>query len=309
MVKTLRITTVIAALLAIAVFAFPVLYGVKTDENIQKFLNSPDVLEKFKAISGNKIQTKTDQVHPLVQQSQVFAKILNPPPSERPVVKPSPGPGIKVDLPPTVKPQFTLISTSYYEAHPELSLALINEPGKGNSWVRQSSTVNHLLIEQVKDGYVIVRNGEETFQLQKEDKKLSSAFPGGAIIASRGKTPPLPLKPGRITTPVVQTPPKAPPQLFPKTEPKTETDTEKEKRLEDLIEKMKALGSANNDSNNPGMSTEEKTAQMQKLLIELRSSNININQDEAKKLADLGEMLDSVKNQTSASSVEPPPEN
>lgn len=298
MVKTLRITSIVAALLAIAVFAFPVLYGVKTDENIQKFLNSPGVIEKFRAISGNKIQTPANQVHPLVQQSQVFAKIINPPdPPAQPGTRGQNSGRTVVSTPPTLKPIFSVTTTSVCEAHPELSLALINEPGKGTSWVKQGSNVNHLLIEKIQDGLVIARNGEETFQVKTDEKKFTPvSFSGGRVVAGRGSS--LPPKSIRGTTTVA--PPPAPPVRNPvplpvKTDSKTEYDPEKAKRVEDLVEKIRLVGSANNDSNNAALTPEEKAAQMQKLLSEFKNSNINVNDEEAKKLADLGEMLENMK--------------
>ena len=41
MIKTLRITTIIAAFLAVGLLAFPVVYGYRGDEEIEKFLKSP----------------------------------------------------------------------------------------------------------------------------------------------------------------------------------------------------------------------------------------------------------------------------
>ncbi|MHC4076474.1 MAG: hypothetical protein ACYSRZ_08705, partial [Planctomycetota bacterium] len=49
--------------------------------------------------------------------------------------------------------------------HPELSLALIDQPGKGFRWIRQSAEVGHLVIEQIKDGSIVVRDGEKIFEL------------------------------------------------------------------------------------------------------------------------------------------------
>ncbi len=307
MVKTLRITSIVAALLAIAVFAFPVIYGVKTDENIQKFLNSPGILEKFKAISGNRVQTTTPQVNPLVQQSQAYALIINPPAPPAPSGGGTVIPGkTTVQILPPSTVQFTVESTSFCETNPALSLALINEPGKGTYWVRQAGTVNHQLIEQIKDGVVIVNNGRESVEIKIDEKKFTPAPAAGTKGVAKGAAAPSKTT-VRPTTPV--TPPPAPPSVPakapvvtqpPKTEPKTETDPEKAKKADELYEKIKLIGSATDDPNNPKSSMETKAAQIQKLITEYRSSTININEDEAKKLADLGEMLESVKN--------PPPE-
>ena len=47
MIKTLRITSVVAAILAVILFIFPVVFGGRSDERIEGFLNSPSVIEKF----------------------------------------------------------------------------------------------------------------------------------------------------------------------------------------------------------------------------------------------------------------------
>lgn len=46
-----------------------------------------------------------------------------------------------------------------------MSLALIDEPGKGQHWVKQSREVGHLRIERIREGLVIVKSGKETFEL------------------------------------------------------------------------------------------------------------------------------------------------
>jgi hypothetical protein len=164
MIKTLRITTFIAAILAVGVLAFPVVYGYRGDEQIEKFLNSPGAIERFKKAKGNKVKPGS-QVSPLVRQAGLFGLYLNPPrqaPAPRPIPKPVVGkPAPVTEAPVIISAKFTLIGTSYYASRPELSLAYIDEPGKGLHWVRQGDMVSHLLIQEVKDGSVIVKNRDE----------------------------------------------------------------------------------------------------------------------------------------------------
>ncbi len=286
MVKTLRITTVIAAMLAIAIFSLPVIYGDRTDENIEKFLNSPGVIEKFKESAGNRTQIPTNQVPPLVQQAQDFALILNPP-------RPDPPRNIGrnnnvartiVEPPPILSPKFTVEGTSYYKQNPALSLALINEPGKGTYWVRQSSIVNHLLIEQVKDGVVIVKNGEETFELKTAEKKGFPAAPGRTSPLIRSNPPG-----GNERT---QTP--APTRVNTSKTSKTENDAERALKVQELLDNIKLIDAANKDPDNPMPSTEERAAKIQKLITDFKNSNININDEEAQKLTNLGQMLENI---------------
>jgi hypothetical protein len=146
MVKTLRITSVIVVLLAIGIFALPVIYGVKTDENIENFLNGPDLIEVFNATSGNRTTTPANQVHPLVSQAEIFKNIIDPPKQ----IRKEPIKNIKtarnaVNITSLNTPKFELKSTSVNSQNPEMSLALIQE-GKRTFWVRQAGTVNHLTI-------------------------------------------------------------------------------------------------------------------------------------------------------------------
>jgi hypothetical protein len=164
MVKTLRITTIIAALLAAGILIFPAVFGARGDKAIEEFLKSPGAIEKFQRARGDHQAEGEGQISPLVKQARAFALYLNPPAPKRPAIsRPSrvrPAPRPKV-----TSAKFKLLGTSFYALHPDLSLALIDEVGKGIRWVRQSGRVGHLVIEQIKDGLVVVKDGERTFEV------------------------------------------------------------------------------------------------------------------------------------------------
>ena len=216
MIKTLRITTIIAAIiaviLAVGFFAFPAVFGFCGDEEIEQFLKSPGAIEKFNKAKGTKPLKTGSQISPLVKQANAFGLYLNPPPKPKPGITRR-GPRTSVVQREQVKKvfsvKFTLIGTSRYPARPELSLAYINEPGKGLHWVRQGSNVAHLIIEEVKDGSVVVKDGEKTVTLVavrpprkslikgQTTSKSAPAFPGasatitsgGPLQVSAGKSP------------------------------------------------------------------------------------------------------------------------
>ena len=186
MIKTLRITSIIAVVLAVVFFASPAVFGVRGDEQIEQFLNSAGVIEEFREAKGGKVEDRRHEISPLVKQAEAFALYLNPPP------KPSTEPSVprSEPRPKSVSPKFGLIGTSRYALHPELSLALIDEPGKGLRWVKSFSNVGHLIIEQVKDGLVVVRDGESTFELvaerpEKRSLLKAKSSPGGRITDSK----------------------------------------------------------------------------------------------------------------------------
>ena len=202
MIKTLRITSIIAAALAVVFFVFPAIFGVRSDEQLEQFLNSVGVIENFSKAKGKESTKSESQISPLVKQAEAFALYLNPPkPKIAPPTHGTDRPSIIPRPPAPGSPKFKLIGTSHYASHPELSLALIDEVGKGLRWVRQSSKLGHLIIEQVKDGLVVVRDGRRTFELvaERPEKRsllkepLSRATGSKSIISASGKAV------GRIT--------------------------------------------------------------------------------------------------------------
>ena len=184
MIRTLRITSLLAVALAAVLVVFSVVFGIRGDEGIEKLLGEPDVVEKFNKSAGSKAARDTNQVSPLVQQAGAFALFLNPPKSKAP--RPVAGRTASVNRPPSATPKFTVMATCYSKDHPESSIALIDEPGKGPNWVRQSSMVGHLLIEEIKDGIVVVKDNSGTFEIAVEQKPHVSLLEEAPAVDSRG---------------------------------------------------------------------------------------------------------------------------
>jgi hypothetical protein len=286
MIKTLRITSVVAAISAVILFIFPVVFGGRSNEHIEGFLNSPSVIEKFNTAMGNQAKTSKSQSSPLVQQATAFASYLNPKPKDISATRDR-GATTSLSLP--VTPKFTVVAISYYEAQPELSLALIDEPGKGLSWVRQSSKVGHLVIEQVRDSLVVVKGGKETFELAVEERRqkslLEGAFPVPKKASDQIGSKSTSTAPGRTITGVTRTGSSPPPQ---------QSRTEKNRRLEEFADKLKEIQTSfKSDKTDSGRSAEEKAALMDKLISNFRSSRVGT--EEAKKLGDLGKQLKNVR--------------
>jgi len=182
MIKTLRITTVLAAFLAVGFFAFPVVFGYRGDEQIEQFLKLPGAVERFNKAKGAKVSKSKNQVSPLVKQASAFGFYLDPPPAPAPVkrapiARKATTPSVP-ELPKAFSAKFTLIGTSYYSARPERSWAYIDEPGKGLHWVRQGSKVAHLLIEQVKNGSIVVKDRDKSVTLVAVRKPKKSLIKG-----------------------------------------------------------------------------------------------------------------------------------
>ena len=282
MIKTLRITSVVvtAAILVgvlIKYFVFPTDSNVGGDQRVEKVLDSPGVIELFKQTNTH-ARAVGNQTSPLVLQAIAYARYLSPPSKIKKAL-----PGVRTTANPIstgpVTPKFQVFATTYFEGNPQLSQALIDEPGKGRYWVRQSSMVGHLLIEQVRDGVIVVKSSEETFELEVE-KTSKTGRPKGKSPIPTGtsgrsgyrRTPPAPAK--TVHSPTKTSSSRTPSAGTPSrtTRPNnnaisSEKADEFERTLQDL-ERSYRLGG----KTVPGLSGEESAARVRKLLSSFKSS-------------------------------------
>ena len=295
MIKTLRITSAVAAILAGVFFVFPVVYGVRSDGRVDEFLKLPSVREKFEDVADNKEKTGESRVSPLVEQAEAFALYLNPlKPTEQKI---STGPKTtSISSKVSVTPKFKVFGTSYCAGNPELSLALIDEPGGGRRWVRQSSKVGHLLIEQVKDGVVVVKSSDQTFELLVEEKPetniLNRSSPVSTQTSSLSRARSSLPSSGRTAAGITRRPISTP--------GKPETSEDNEEKMGELVNRLKDLQrDSNSDRTNPVLGSEERAARIEELISKFKSTRVSA--EEAKKLGNLGEELKGIQKDTSQS--------
>ena len=194
MIKTLQISSILAVVLAAVLFVSSVVFGVHKDAEVEAFLKSPSIKEKFTETMGGAVKRPSDQSSPLVENAQRFASIIDPPKPtapERPPVSTTPVVTKAVE-PAQTSAKFRVLGTSYYQANPLMSLAFIDEPGKGLHWVRQGSEIMHLTIEEVKDGRIVVRDAQGASEMVAEDRPITVSLLEGSPAAagkSAGATP------------------------------------------------------------------------------------------------------------------------
>lgn len=167
MLKTLKITSIFVAIAALAVVVVLVIFGLKGDVGIEKYLGLPGAVEKFRELATPG-EGQQDATSPLVNETLAFVLRIDPPP---PKAKPRPKAPkravtkkrTKKKLPPPPKPKkpevkvkFKLVATCRYNNRPEESLALLNLTSKGNKWFRQGEEVGHLVIQEIKDGSIVL---------------------------------------------------------------------------------------------------------------------------------------------------------
>lgn len=170
MIKKLKIKIVATIVCMGIFFALSIFFGIRDDKRIKQLLDSPSVIEKFENSADSRARNSENRASPLVQQAETFASYLNPEPKQektQPVSRANNVASVTREV--AVTPKLRIFATSYCVDNPEMSFALIDEPGKGLHWVRQSSKVGHLQIEKIKSGFVIVKSSEETFELAVEN--------------------------------------------------------------------------------------------------------------------------------------------
>ena len=205
MVRILQIAGVLAVILAVVLFVLPAVSPARrgADSKIEELLRAPGAVEAFSAARGQAQSDKENQISPLVKEAADLGHYLNPPPPPKPVSMPTAAPGGSGPEQPApsgpVSAKFNLIGTSYFASHPEQSLALIDEPGKGLQWIRQGGTVNRLVIEKVSDGSITIRDGQRTFEMNvvKVDEKWRGLVKGAGGTTTEAATKPL--EPAAVT--------------------------------------------------------------------------------------------------------------
>lgn len=175
MIKTLKITSIAVAVLAGGCVLFLLFFGLRDNQQVKQFLNSPGAIEKFENKASKTTKT-LDTISPLVKQAQAFALRIDPPPPPKPPEPPKPKTVAKKTTPEkrptpapktTVSAKFSLLGTCRYESSPEKSLAMLSTVSEGNKWLRQGEQIGHLTIHEIRDGSVV---------LYKDGKKNSEIF-------------------------------------------------------------------------------------------------------------------------------------
>jgi hypothetical protein len=290
MINTLRITSVVAVILAGAFFILPVVCGVRSNQRVEALIAAPGVRENFEHAADSKTKSTENRASPLVQQAEAFALYLNPPKSKTSAFRlGGPKTASLIHITPPTTPKFKVLGTSYCPTNPKMSLVLIDEPGSGLHWVRQSSKVGHLLVEEVKDGLVVVKSGKETYELTIEQVPEAGVIKTTSSILTR-----MPARGFlRGTAPVSSKTSSGAATLFrPGVQPRA--GTEDKAKLEELARKLiNVQKSARANKGAPGLSEAERTARTLELISQYKAArrSTRVSDKEAKKLGDLGQTL------------------
>jgi hypothetical protein len=183
MIKTLRITIIVTAIVAGLFFILSAMFGLRRDKDKEAFLAGPSITATIKKGTAN--PDTVEQEVPLIKQAQSFALRINPP-------KPVESVSIVVQKPIDI-PKFRLLGTSYYPDEPNRSMALIDEPGKGMHWVVASDKVGYLTITQIVDGKIGYTDGQKNMEMLVEKpqtpQQISVISVNGEVVPAAAGTP------------------------------------------------------------------------------------------------------------------------
>ena len=132
----------------------------------------PSIVETFQKIGNIQKESNQEKISPLVSQSSEFALIIDPPkpPVLPEIIAESPKP--KVTPPPAYAPRpsarFRLLATSCNRDRPEDSVALIDEPGKGEHWAKAGEFIGNFVLEGIESGYIVYRYGNQVSEMAVE---------------------------------------------------------------------------------------------------------------------------------------------
>jgi len=166
MIKTLRITSIVAAGIAAVFVVLLAIFALRGDGEMKDFLARLSAIEKFRGLA-KKAPASVEKVSPLITQARAFALKLNPPKPKvikKPTTKKQPSKITKqkpaIPTPKAVvSAKFKLVGTCKYAKDPEKSLALLDLTAKGQKWYRQGQQVGHLTIHQIDEDSIILYKG------------------------------------------------------------------------------------------------------------------------------------------------------
>ncbi len=180
MIKTLRITSVLVAMGAIALMGMSVVSGIEQDSEVQALVKSEGPVAQFEQNQGKAAaKTNANTKHPLVMAAEQYALLLNPPKPKRTVPiprKPSTNkvPAVAQNISSSTK----LVAICYNAQDPNFSFALMDVPGKGQQWVGVNDKIDHHVVHEVLAGEVILMNGAQRQALTIEKTPTLSLIKG-----------------------------------------------------------------------------------------------------------------------------------
>jgi len=200
MVRLLCVIGTCACLAAGVVFAYSAAQWRQSDPESVRLQSQLSVVEVFRQQEFQRAEACEQAISPLMAQAQVLADILNPPvvavarEAESASV-PGPlarTPSTSLRAGSSASPRFRVVAVSCYPQRPERSMALI-EPTIGGEakWAKEGTPVGHFVVHEIRQGLVVLRNGEQRCELTVERNHVERSLvrdvrPGSRQVSAAG---------------------------------------------------------------------------------------------------------------------------
>jgi hypothetical protein len=288
MIKTLRVTSVIAVILAAVVLASvlgfrrPTAFlhlnlGTGGDKQVEKILSGPSAVDRFKEKFRGKDPDGVDTTPPLVKEATLLEGIINPrEEAARPTLRGSPGKPNPRPTPPVAgSTKFELLGICY-SPDAKLSLACIRLPDSTYQWVGLGSEIGHQTIKEIRKNSIVYAEGgrdiempvvapPETASLLEADNASATPEPSLPRPAVGPKAAASPVKPSVAASPKTvagtASPKTAPGAALPSAQISKE-EQENLSQLGDRLQSSTGVGSTERDALNNKLISEYKSAQV-----------------------------------------------
>jgi hypothetical protein len=291
MIKTLRITSILVALGALALLGFSAVYGIDKDPEVQTLVKSEGPVAQFERNQGKAAaQKNVNTKHPLVAAAEEYALLLNPPIPPQPVApKRNPVTNRIPAAAQNIGSSTKLLGICYNAQDPNLSFALVDMPGKGQRWVGLNDKIDHHVIHEIHNSEVVLMNGTQRQTLAVEKKQTVSLIKGenhGVAGTTADRTRVTPGSRPSLTTRPTSRPPVRTLPLRSTNSPLT--PEERAQLFDAALAQVEEM-----DTNTPGMSEEEmdmeqiRREKVRAALIGARERG-RLNPDDANQLHELG---------------------
>jgi len=281
MIKTLRITSVVAVIFAAVVLASvlgfrrPTAFlhlnlGMGGDKQIEKILSGPGAVDRFKEKFGSKVSNSADTIPPLVKEATLLEGIINPreeaaKPTLRGPLSLKPTPGVKPLG--QVSTKFELLGICY-SPDATTSLAYIGLPDGSYQWVGLGSEIGHLTIKEIRRSSIVyVDGGREIEMPVVAPPETASLLEASNASATPEPSLPRPAAGAKVAVSPVKPPVAASPKAVPGTTvPPAQLSKEEQENLSQLGDRLQSSA---------GVGASERDAVANKLISEWKAAQGN----------------------------------
>ncbi len=184
LVKAVSVLVVLLAAVTVATVGYFMVFGNDAGRQRGEFLSKKSTIEAFRDLIDAMPEAEI-QISPLVEQAHILALRIDPPPPPPSAEKIERAEKSQAKKPvkPTIAPpstpvnvRFNLLATCQYTDHPEKSLALMDLSAKGHKWVREGDSIEHLTVNRINDGSIVLYQGTREHSVLEVPKEPTSSL-------------------------------------------------------------------------------------------------------------------------------------